>query len=397
MQQKGSERMLDQALIEKEYGFLGDAVFLNVSSVVMPPKRVQDAYRKFMDDYVANYGADIVPHAWEIVNNTRPKLQRLIGAKEAHEIAFVKNTAEGISILANGLTYRAGDNIVIADQEHQSVLFPWIAVHERYGVELKVVKSFEREIPMEDMIKAIDEHTRVLIVSAVQFSTGFAADLKQLGEACKEKGVIFAVDGIQVLGRLGLDVQKCHIDYLAAGSNKGLLGTLGAGFVYCSDRIVKDVIPCYSGYQSTVSYVAPPSITTEFDKLEWYPHARRFESGNLSYNCIEAISNGVDLILELGLENIDAHIRGLEKYLREKISDLSLPVVQAKDEKNWGGIVCVYYPAEHEVDVVRILEEHKIYSTMRGGYMRFGLEFYNTKEQMDTVSDALHEIAALVK
>lgn len=386
--------MLNQKLIEEEYGFLGNAIFLNVSQVVMPPKRVQDAYRRFMDDYVANYGMDIVSRAWDMVNSTRPKLQKLIGAKDAHEIAFVKNTAEGISILANGLTYRPGDNIVIADQEHQSVLFPWIGVHERYGVELKVVQSVDREIPMDDMIAAIDEHTRVLIVSAVQFSTGFAADLKRLGAACREKGVIFAVDGIQALGRLKLNVQDCQIDYLAAGSNKGLLGTLGAGFVYCSDRIVQDVIPCYAGYQSTVSHVAPPSITTEFDHLEWYPHARRFESGNLSYNCIEAISNGVDLILELGLDNIDAHIRTLEKYLRGKISDLTLPVVQAKDEKHWGGIICVYYPAEHEADVVRILEEHKIYATMRGGYMRFGLEFYNTTEQMDIVSAALHEIDA---
>ncbi len=389
--------MLNQQLIEQEYGFLGDAVFLNVSSVVMPPKRVQDAYRHFMDDYVANYGMDIVSRAWDIVNNTRPKLQKLIGAKEAHEIAFVKNTAEGISIIANGLNYEKGDNIVIADQEHQSVLFPWINAHERYGVELKVVKSIDREISMEDMISAIDEHTKVLVVSAVQFSTGFAADLKRLGEACKEKGVIFVVDGIQALGRLKLNVQDCHIDYLAAGSNKGLLGTLGAGFVYCSDRIVEQVTPSYAGYQSTVSHVAPPSITTEFDHLEWYPHARRFESGNLSYNCIEAISNGVDLILELGIDNIDAHIRKLEKALWEKIADLNLPVVQAKDEKHWGGIVCVYYPPEREADVVRILEEHKIYGTMRGGYIRFGLEFYNTLEQMDIVSHALHEIDALTK
>ncbi len=389
--------MLNQKLIDEEYGFLGDAIFLNVSQVVMPPKRVQDAYRRFMDDYVANFGMDVVSRAWDIVNNARPKLQKLIGAKEAHEIAFVKNTAEGISILANGLTYHEGDNIVIADQEHQSVLFPWIAVHERYGVELKVVKSVNREIPTEDMIAAIDEHTRVLIVSAVQFSTGFCSDLKRLGEACREKGVIFAVDGIQALGRLQLNVQDCHIDWLAAGSNKGLLGTLGAGFVYCSDRIVKDIIPCYAGYQSTVSHVAPPSVTTEFDHLEWYPHARRFESGNLSYNCIEAISNGVDLILELGIDNIDAHIRKLEKHLREQISDLSLPVVQAEDEKHWGGVICVYYPAEHEDDVVRILQSHNIYCTMRGGYIRFGLEFYNTLEQMDIVSAALHEIDAINK
>ena len=384
--------MLNLDLIQKEYGFMGDTVFLNVSQVVVPPKRVQDAYRKFMDDYVSNFGIDIVSRAWDIVNNTRPKLQKLINAKESHEIAFVKNTAEGISILANGIKYNEGDNIVIADQEHQSILFPWIAAHERYGVELKIVKSIGKDVDVDGLIAAIDEHTRVVAVSSVQFSTGFRADLKKLGAACKEKGVIFCVDGIQALGRLKIDVQEMNIDWLAAGGNKGLLATLGAGFVYCSDRIVKDVIPCYAGYQSTVSHVSPPSITTEFDHLEWYPHARRFESGNLSYNCIEAISNGVDLVLELGIENIESHIKMLEKHLRNLISDLKLTVVQAENEKDWGGVVCVYYPPEKENEVVKILENHKIVGTMRGGYIRFGLNFYNTMEQMEIVSKALHEI-----
>ena len=384
--------MLNLDLIQKEYGFMGDTVFLNVSQVVVPPKRVQDAYRKFMDDYVSNFGIDIVSRAWDIVNNTRPKLQKLINAKESHEIAFVKNTAEGISILANGIKYNEGDNIVIADQEHQSILFPWIAAHERYGVQLKVVKSIGKDVDVDGIIAAIDEHTRVVAVSSVQFSTGFRADLKKLGAACKEKGVIFCVDGIQALGRLKIDVQEMNIDWLAAGGNKGLLATLGAGFVYCSDRIVKDVVPCYAGYQSTVSHVSPPSITTEFDHLEWYPHARRFESGNLSYNCIEAISNGVDLVLELGIENIESHIKMLEKHLRSLISDLKLTVVQAENEKDWGGVVCVYYPPEKEIEVVKILENHKIVGTMRGGYIRFGLNFYNTMEQMEIVSKALHEI-----
>lgn len=387
--------MLDHKLIEQEYGYLKDVIFLNVSSVVMPPERVRKAYGSFMEDYVANFGADVVSKAWDIVNSARPKVQRLINAADPHEIAFVKNTAEGVSILASGLKMAPGDNVVIADQEHQSTLFPWINAHEQRGIELKVIRSEDREIPMQAMIDAIDGRTKVLMVSSVQFSTGFAADLKLLGRACREKGVIFAVDGIQSLGRLKLDVQDFCIDYLAAGSNKGLLGTLGTGIVYCSDRIVKDIIPSYAGYQSTVSHVAPPSITTEFDSLEWYPHARRFESGNQSYNCILALSKGVDLILELGIDNIDAHIRSLEEDLRARIADLKLHVVQAKDPRHWGGMVCVYYSPRHEDDVVRILGKHRIYATMRGGYMRFGLEFFNTHEQMEILSKALHEIDAI--
>lgn len=389
--------MLNQELIQKEFGFLGDDIFLNVSQVCMPPERVQKAYGRFMDDYVKVYGDGVVDAAWGIVADCRGKLAALINAAESHEIAFVKNTAEGMSILAAGYPLKPGDNIVIADQEHQSTLFPWINAHQQRGIELHVVKSVGGEIPTEDMIAAIDENTKILVTSSAQFSTGFMADLYALGAACREKGIIFAVDGIQTLGRIDMDVRAMNIDYLVAGSNKGLLGSLGCGFVYCSDRIVKDIIPPYAGYQSTVSHVSPPSITTNFETLEWYPHARRFESGNLSYNCILAVAKGVELLLELGMKNIEEHVLMLEKYLREKLADLSLHVVQARDSKHWSGIICIYYPKEKDAEVISILKRHGIHGTMRGGYIRFGLDFYNTVEQMDIVAKALFEVAELAK
>lgn len=389
--------MLNQELIQKEFGFLGNEIFLNVSQVCMPPLRVQKAYGSFMDEYVKVFGDGVVDTAWNIVADCREKLARLVNAKEVHEIAFVKNTAEGMSILASGYPLKAGDNIVIADQEHQSTLFPWINAHEQRGIQLHVVKSVNGTIPMEDMIAAIDENTKILVISSAQFSTGFRADLELLGRVCHEKGVIFAVDGIQTLGRIAMDVQTCHIDYLVAGSNKGLLGSLGCGFVYCSDRIVRDIIPPYAGYQSTVSHVSPPSVTTNFEYLEWYPHARRFESGNLSYNCIYAVDKGVDLLLELGVENIEEHTLELERYLREKLQGLPLHVVQPEDPKYWSGIICIYYPKEKDKEVIDILKGYHIHGTMRGGYIRFGLDFYNTKEQMDLVVKALFEVAELAK
>ena len=363
----------------------------------MPPKRVQQAYGSFMDNYVKCFGEGVVDTAWRIVHGCRPKLAQMIHAAHNHEIGFVKNTAEGMGILASGYPLKPGDNVVIADQEHQSTLFPWINAHQTRGIALNIVHHENNEISTEKMIGAIDEHTKVLIVSSAQFSTGFMADLKALGEACRARGVVFAVDGIQTLGRIEMNVQEMCIDYLVAGSNKGLLGSLGCGFIYCSDRIVGQIIPPYAGYQSTVSHVSPPSVTSNFESLEWYPHARRFESGNLSYNCILAVDKGVELLLELGVPNIEAHVLGLERYLRTKIADLPLQVVQPRDEKHWSGIVCIYYPKEHEQEVIEILKSKHIHCTMRGGYIRLGIDFYNTYEQMDTVSDALHSVGALAK
>ena len=389
--------MLNQELIREEYGFLDGEIFLNVSQVCMPPKRVQQAYGSFMDNYVKCFGEGVVDTAWRIVHGCLPKLAQMIHAAHNHEIGFVKNTAEGMGILASGYPLKPGDNVVIADQEHQSTLFPWINAHQTRGIALNIVHHENNEISTEKMIGAIDEHTKVLIVSSAQFSTGFMADLKALGEACRARGVVFAVDGIQTLGRIEMNVQEMCIDYLVAGSNKGLLGSLGCGFIYCSDRIVGQIIPPYAGYQSTVSHVSPPSVTSNFESLEWYPHARRFESGNLSYNCILAVDKGVELLLELGVPNIEAHVLGLERYLRKNIADLPLQVVQPRDEKHWSGIVCIYYPKEHEQEVIEILKSKHIHCTMRGGYIRLGIDFYNTYEQMDTVSDALHSVGALAK
>jgi selenocysteine lyase/cysteine desulfurase len=393
----GVDGVLDEKLIREEYGFLGDAVFLNVSFVALPPRRVQEAYRAFMDDYVGNFGRDVIVRSWEIVDGARPKIARLLNARNPGEIAFVKNTCEGISILANGYPFREGDEVLIADQEHQSNLYPWINQRGR-GVVLNVVKGLKNgEIRVRDMIAGMNDRTRVLAVSSAQFSTGFSIDLRRRGEECRKRGIVFSVYGIQTMGRIEIDVRGMNIDYLAAGGNKGLLGTLGAGIVYCGDRIVDKIVPPYAAHQSVINHVAPPAITTDFETLNWRPDARRFESGNQSYNCILAISKGVDLILELGIKNIEAHVRKLEAYLREKIRGLPLKIVEPKDPANWSGIVCVYYPEAFEEEVGNILGERKIYATMRGGYLRFGLNFYNTLEQMDVLQAALAQIARLGK
>jgi selenocysteine lyase/cysteine desulfurase len=388
--------VLNKNLIEEEYGFLGDEIFLNVSLVVMPPRRVQEAYRRFMDDYVRNFGDDVVQRGWSIVSEARPKIAALINARGPDEIAFVKNTCEGMSILADGYPLEAGDEVLIADQEHQSTLFPWINQRRR-GVVLCVTKSLNGEIPIRHVLAGMNERTRVLAVSSAQFSTGFMSDLYTLGSECRKRNILFAVDAIQTLGRIKLDVQEMNIDWLATGGNKGLLGTLGAGFIYCNDRIVRDIIPPYAAYQSTESHVAPPAITTNFETLEWYPNARRFESGNLNYNGILAISKGIDLLLELGIDNIDAHVRELETRLRDKIRPLPLKIVEPRSLKNRSGIVCVYYPPKFEEEVKAILAGHRIHATIRGGYIRFGIDFYNTAEQMDITADALSLIARLDK
>jgi cysteine desulfurase/selenocysteine lyase len=385
--------LVHEELVRREYGFLDDVIFVDMCSVVMPPVRVQNAYGSFMTDYVANFGRGLIPDSHAMVDRARATLAKLINAN-AHEIGFTKNTCEGLSILAAGFTFGSGDNVIISSHEHPSNALPWVNA-QRNGVELRVVESAGAELDVSELLASADHHTRIISVSAAQFNTGFLVDLHFLGAECRRRGIVLAVDAIQALGRVPLDVQAMNIDFLAAGGNKGLLATVGAGFAYCSDRIVAEVVPPYAGYQSVVNETAPPSPIAEFETVAWHPDARRIESGNLNYNGINAMALGAGLLLELGVDRIADWTAVLEADLRRSIAELPLDVIPIADPANRCGTVCLNYPPAVESDLIAILERHRVYATVRGGWMRLSLGFYNTRDQVQRLTQALAEISRL--
>jgi selenocysteine lyase/cysteine desulfurase len=379
--------------IDEEFADIKDVVFFNAPYVVMPPKSVQSAFFGFYKDHIARFGDDTVPIGWKMVEETRADFAGLIGA-EASEIAFTKNTTEGIGIVANGLSFCQGANVVVVDQEHTSLLNAWIQL-QRKGVELRVVKSCAGLFTTDDIIAACDKKTAVIAISAVQFTTGVYADLASLGEYCRNNGIKFIVDVMQAIGRLHIDVNRMGIDYLACGGNKGLLAVLGAGAVYCHHNFTEQIVPTYAGYQSVVNHAKPPAITEDFSHLQWHNDARRFEAGNPNYAGIAAIQAGVRVLQRAGTKNIEQHVLALEDRVRSGIEGLPLHVQLIPDSKNRSGIVCVYYPADKEDKVVDILREHKIHATMRGGYIRIGFHLYNKSTHVDTAISAFQRIAKL--
>jgi cysteine desulfurase/selenocysteine lyase len=385
--------MLDRSLIEREFPFLKDVIFLNAALVAIPPVSVQQAYFGFTQDYIATFADGVIERAWRIVEEARGEVAKLIGATAA-EIGFVKNTSEGVGILANGFPFTAGDNVVVIDQEHPANLFAWIAQQPR-GVELRVVPSRNGKVLADDILARIDDRTRVLALSAVQFSTGTYTRLERLGTICRERGILLAVDGIQAVGRLALDVKQLGVGYLSCGGNKGLLATTGAGFVFCDESWVRKIVPPYACYQSVRSHAKPPALTSDFSALDWHEDSRRFEAGNLNYAGIAAIGAGAKLLNALGLEEIERHVLALEEQLIEGIATLPLAIRSPLETECRSGILCIYYPAELEDRVRDILKRYRIYATFRGGYIRLCINFYNTRAQIQETVEGLREIAAL--
>ena len=347
-----------------------------------------------MRDLIKSYGKDFLSKAWNTVDITRKNISQLINA-DPSEIAFVKNTAEGIGIIASGYPFKTGDNIIVPDCEHASNLYAWLNLEQK-GIEIRIIPNQDGAIDMEDIINRCDKNTKAIAVSAVQFSTGFYIDLYKLGEFCSQNNILLIVDAIQAIGRLKIDVKKMNIDYLACGGNKGLLATFGTGFVYCNNGIVKSIYPPYSSYQSVMTDANDPSVSLGLFDLNWYDNARRLESGNLNYAGISILKEGVRILNKAGISNIEKRILELEEFLRKGLSGVNLDI-RFYPRKNWSGIVFVKIPENKMDNVKSILKKYKIIATLRAGYIRLGINFYNTYEQITEVIKAMEEISKLGK
>ena len=383
--------MLDRQLIDHEFADIKDVIFLNVSSVVIPPKRVQEAYFGFMKKYVETAGKTVLRDAWDIVESARRNIAQLIHS-DASEIAFVKNTTEGIGIIASGYPFMPDENVIVVDQEHPANLFAWLNLRNK-GVEVKIVKTRDFDIRIKDIEDHIDQHTRAISISAVQYATGVYTDLEKLGRICRDNGLLLVVDGIQAVGRLDIDVKKMNIDYLACGGHKGLLGTLGAGFVYCSASLVKDVIPPYACYQSTKTDLKSSATASNLASLDWHQDARRFESGNPNYAGIAAMNAGAKFINELGIESIQEYILELQDLFCERIKDLPYDLRTPLESKKRSGIICLGYQKQIESRIKEIFEKNSIYATFRDSYIRISIDFYNTQQLILELVKALQEVS----
>ena len=379
--------MLNAELIEAEYGYLGDAIFLNTSSVAVPPSRVRNACRRCMDDLAQAYG---IP-AYDEYDNIRSQTKSLLGSLihcQPDEIAFTKNTTEGNSLLARGLDLKGGDSVIICDMEHPSLLYPWL-YSQRRGIDVRIVKSHNGSFSLEDIAALTDKSTKVIAVSAVQYGSGYLADLKGIGTFCAENHIIFAVDGIQAVGKIPIDVQKMHIDYLTCGAFKGLLGSLGIGFLYCRRDLIPHIEPCKISYHTAENYVDAPDILQDFSPPLLRTDIHRLEAGSSNTYGIISLNKGVELILELGVSNIFFHIMELEKQLRGRLYGSGYEFYEHDPNVGFSGIISLRFPENGTELLKKAFAENRVYATVKKGYVRMALEFFNTGEQMDRLAHIL--------
>lgn len=374
-----------------EFAGCRDQIYVDVASRGLLPNRARAALDAHLED-AQLHGA--TKNWWfEIVERARERLGGLLRAR-ASEIAFTKNTSEGLNIVAHGLDWRAGDNVVIGgESEHPNNIYTWLNLHSQ-GVDVRVVPTRTGRVDVEDLAGAMDSGTRVCAVSWVNFQPGARTDLARLSKHCRKRDVLLMVDGAQAVGVLDADVIRDGIDAMAAPTSKGLLGLYGMGFLYCSEEWCERLRPTYLSRYS-VDLGDQPEEVMGARNFKMAEGARRFEIGNFNYAGAFALDASLSLLQEVGTSAIQEHVLSLSRKLVSGLQERRFPV-EVTDESDLSHIVCVgqWEPGQYSAApwVRRLadrLEAERVRASVRRGTLRFSLHLWNTMSEVDRILEIL--------
>ena len=316
----------------------------------------------------------------------RQQLASLTGAASDKDIALLKNTTEGISTVAWGLDWQAGDNLVVPQGEFSSNYLPWQAQQAR-GVELRVVDIRSARCAETALLDAMDSRTRLLTVSSVQYSDGFRLNLEQLGTGCKNRGVLFFVDAIQHLGALSMDVQACHIDCLAADAHKWLLGPEGIAVFYCHEALRPKLKLRQQGWHM----VDNPWSFSQQD-LKPSASAKRFEAGSPNTLGQVAMQASLELLLQVGMERVERGVLDNTAQLMDGLGQIAdVDLLSRTEPGRRSGIVTFKSGRRDPGELKRALEQHGVTCALRNGAIRLSPHVYQGAEEMEQVLDIIRQ------
>ena len=357
-------------------------IYLNHSAVCPLSTRVSDAMKALVEDVTEN-GSVNYSDWLQSYEDARSSAARLVNANP-REIAFMRNTSEALSAVANGIEWREGDNVVTCNVEFPANVYPWMRLCEARGIQLKLAEERDGRIDTGELLSLVDNRTRVVTISWVQFASGFRSDLARIGRFCRERDIIFVVDVIQGLGGLKLDVELDYVDAFAADAHKYLLGPEGVALLFVSDRIIDRIKPTVVGWTSVENYDQHLAYN-----LNYREGAGRFECGTLNTAGVYGLGAAIDLFLEVGTSEIEAYLLGLSGYLIERLVSRGYKVVSSRLPGETSAVVTCTHDRRTPRDLYQLLRTRNIITAPRANRLRISPHFYNTRDEIDALIEAL--------
>jgi cysteine desulfurase/selenocysteine lyase len=360
-----------------------EVAYMNHAGVAPISTRAEDGLHRYAREAVRHGALHYDAFYDTEVERVRGRAARLLGAAP-EEIAFVKNTTEGLGLVANGLDWRAGDQVVSCDLEYPSNVYPWWALRDR-GVETILLRGENGRLPIDSVAEALESRrVRLLALSSVEFGSGARNDLDALGALCRERGVLFCVDAIQSLGCLPLHPEASGVDFLSADGHKWLLSVEGCGIFYCSRRLLDRLRPRIVGWRSVAN-------NHDFDTYQTalQPSAVRFEEGSPNTGGIFALGAALDLILELGIDAISERVLELTDTLVDGLARRGAKTLSPRAQGEASGIVSFLWRDEPPARTASRLRKAGVLCATRRGAVRASPHFYNDESEIRALLEAL--------
>lgn len=372
--------------LENEFPQAPGLRYLNHAAVAPWPRRASSAVSQFAEQN-ATLGARDYPQWLKIENRLRERLARLLNAPTSADVALVKNTSEALSFVAFGLDWRAGDQIVISDEEFPSNRVVWEALQPQ-GVEVIQV-SLAGADPEADLLAACTPRTRLLAISAVQYASGIRLDLDRLGHGCEQRGVLLCIDAIQQLGALPFDVQQSRCAFAMADGHKWMLGPEGLGVFYCRSDLRPQLKLHEYGWHML-------EHAGDYDRSDWQParSARRFECGSPNMLGAVALEASLSLLEEVGMHQVAASLNERMESLRAGLRQLpGIELLSPAQPERSAGIVTFRLAGSANQALFEQLKAEQVVCALRGGGIRLSPHFYTPAEVIDDTLALLRSLA----
>ena len=358
------------------------AVYLNHAAVSAPPTPTIKAIESQLRD-VSENGSVNFRNWLAVKEKARRLIAGMLGARP-EQVAFVRNTSDGLSTVANGLTWWPGDNLVTFRNEFPSNLYPWLRLRDVEGVDVRLCEERNGRVDVDELISLIDGHTRVVAISQVQYASGYRADLERLGRAARAHDALLVVDVIQALGVIPIEVESELVDVAAGACHKWLLTPEGVGFLYLSDRARERIQPTLVGWTS----VPNPDDYVNFEQ-GWNEGTLAWETGTGPAALFYGLEASLNLLNEVGIRRIQGYLEMLTDNLCELLRDTACEIVSSRQSGEKSQIVCIRHPVLTAMELYSHLKQRNIVTAPRGDRLRISPHFYNNLEEIRIFVKAL--------
>lgn len=376
----------ERADLDRYHGLfpsLGEVAYLDHAAVSPLPEPVQRA----MHEAVDGMGGVGRPDALALADEVRHKVGAFINADPAG-VAITRSTAHGISLIAGGLRWRPGENVVVAGGDYPATVYPWMRAAGQ-GVEVRVVPQAEVLGGPDALARQVDARTRAVCVNHVQFGSGRRLDVAAIGAVCRERGVLLCVDVMQSVGAVAVDVEEMGADIVASGGHKWLLGPGATAFCYVRPDLIQDLPPLIAGALSVVD-----PFDFENYRPTWAPDAHRFEETWLSPPDLAGLGAALDLAATVGPDRIEREVLRRTSVISDRLSaaGMRLAAPWPRPRAQTAGIVSFEHPRAPAADVVEALRAAGVVTSRRGSFVRLSPHYHNPETD---VTRALDVITAL--